>query len=79
MDYYTLVHDQLANKLGPDEAQAHVSKSLFVVVIGSNDLFSYFSKSSKVSSEYTPQQYVELMVSTLKGLLKVTNFPYPTW
>ncbi|XP_076895498.1 GDSL esterase/lipase At5g55050-like [Bidens hawaiensis] len=68
--YYSLVHEQLVQQLGSDEAQAHLSKSLFVVVIGSNDLFNYFNKNSKASKEYTPQQFVDLMVSTLKGLLK---------
>ncbi|XP_076895499.1 GDSL esterase/lipase At5g55050-like [Bidens hawaiensis] len=68
--YYSLVHEQLVQQLDSDEAQAHLSKSLFVVVIGSNDLFNYFNKNSKASKEYTPQQFVDLMVSTLKGLLK---------
>ncbi|KAD4386049.1 hypothetical protein E3N88_26218 [Mikania micrantha] len=68
--YYSLVHDQLVQQLGSDGAQAHLSKSLFLVVIGSNDLFGYFNKDSKVSKQYTPQQYVDLMASTLKGLLK---------
>ncbi|KAJ0765673.1 putative triacylglycerol lipase [Helianthus annuus] len=68
--YYSLVHEQLVQQLGPDEAQAHLSKSLFLVIIGSNDLFGYFNKNSKASKEYTPQQYVDLMASTLKGLLQ---------
>ncbi|XP_076925107.1 GDSL esterase/lipase At5g55050-like [Bidens hawaiensis] len=68
--YYSLVHEQLVQQLGSDEAQAHLSKSLFVVIIGSNDLFNYFNKNSKSSKEYTPQQFVDLMVSTLKGHLK---------
>ncbi|KAI7729950.1 hypothetical protein M8C21_031309 [Ambrosia artemisiifolia] len=73
VSYYSLVHDQLVQKLGSAGAQAHLAKSLFLVVIGSNDLFGYFnkdSKDSKVSKQYTPQQYVNLMASTLKGLLK---------
>ncbi|XP_076922226.1 GDSL esterase/lipase At5g55050-like [Bidens hawaiensis] len=68
--FYTLVHDQLVQKMGSVGAQAHLSKSLFLVVIGSNDLFGYFNKDSKASKQYTPQQYVDLMASTLKGLLK---------
>ncbi|GKB81929.1 putative triacylglycerol lipase [Tanacetum coccineum] len=68
--YYSLVHDQLVQQMGLDKAQAHLSKSLFLVVIGSNDLFGYFNKDSKISKQYTPQQYVDLMVSTLKGLMK---------
>nr|XP_043606389.1 GDSL esterase/lipase At5g55050 [Erigeron canadensis] len=70
VSYYSLVHDQLVQDLGSVGAQAHLSKSLFTIVIGSNDLFGYFNKDSKVSKQYTPQQYVDLMVSTLKGLMK---------
>lgn len=68
--YFSLVHDQLVQQMGSHGAQTHLSKSLFVIVIGSNDLFGYFNKDSKVSKQYTPQQYVDLMVSTLKGLIK---------
>lgn len=71
MGFYSLVHDQLVQQMGSSEAQAHLAKSLFLVVIGSNDLFGYFNKDSKVSKQYTPQQYVDLMVSTLKELMKV--------
>ncbi|KAI3717902.1 hypothetical protein L1987_69815 [Smallanthus sonchifolius] len=67
---YSLVHHLLVLNLGPDRAQARLSVSLFLVVIGSNDLFAYFNKSSIISKEYTPQQYVDLMVSTLKGEFK---------
>ncbi|KAC9625047.1 hypothetical protein E3N88_45527 [Mikania micrantha] len=70
VDYYSLVHEQLVRQLGSDGARTHVAKSLFAIVIGSNDLFAYFRKNSKVSKDYTPQQYVDLMVSTLKQLIK---------
>ncbi|CAI9283528.1 unnamed protein product [Lactuca saligna] len=68
--YYSLVHDQLVEQMGSNGAEAHLSKSLFLIVIGSNDLFGYFNKDSKVSKQYTPQQYIDLMASTLKGLIK---------
>ncbi|KAJ8754607.1 hypothetical protein K2173_010698 [Erythroxylum novogranatense] len=50
-------------------AQTQLSKSLIVIVIGSNDLFGY-SGSSKLQKSTTPQQYVDLMAATLKGLVK---------
>ncbi|XP_071692687.1 GDSL esterase/lipase At5g55050 isoform X2 [Rutidosis leptorrhynchoides] len=68
--YYSLVHDELVKQMGSTGAHAHLSKSIFLIVIGSNDLFGYFNKDSKVSKQYTPQQYVDLMASTLKGLMK---------
>lgn len=66
-----MVHDQLVQQLGSDRAQIHLAKSLFMIVIGSNDIFSYFKEASDVSREYNQQQYVDLMASTLKQLLKV--------
>jgi hypothetical protein len=51
-------------------AQKRLSKSLFVIVIGSNDIFDY-SGSSDLQKKSTPQQYVDSMVLTIKGLLKV--------
>ncbi|KAI3753964.1 hypothetical protein L2E82_26030 [Cichorium intybus] len=71
VEYFSLVNDQLVKQLGPSGAQVHLSKSLFAIVIGSNDFFTYFTTGSTVSIKYTPQQYVDLMVSTFKRLLKM--------
>ncbi|XP_071703853.1 GDSL esterase/lipase At5g55050-like [Rutidosis leptorrhynchoides] len=68
--FYFLVHDELIKQMGLDGAQAHLTKSIFLIVIGSNDLFGYFNEDSEVSKQYTPQQYVDLLASTLKGLMK---------
>nr|XP_043639786.1 GDSL esterase/lipase At5g55050-like [Erigeron canadensis] len=70
LDYYSLVHDQLVQQLGSTPAQTHLANSLFLVVIGSNDLLDYFNKDSNVSKKYTPSQYVHLMASTLKQFIK---------
>ncbi|KAK4484815.1 hypothetical protein RD792_007412 [Penstemon davidsonii] len=51
--------------MGSAATQEHLSKSIFPVVIGSNDIINYF-KSEKSST----QQYVALMVSTFKDQLK---------
>ncbi|GKC32231.1 GDSL esterase/lipase-like protein [Tanacetum coccineum] len=71
VEYLSLVHNKLVRQLGKSNAQMHLSKSIFIIVIGSNDMFSYFNVGSLVSKQYTPQQYVDLMVSTFKGLLKM--------
>lgn len=47
-----------------------LSKSLFVVVIGSNDIINYFKSDSKLPNTKAPQQYVDEMVSILQGQLK---------
>ncbi|KAM0063522.1 putative triacylglycerol lipase [Helianthus debilis subsp. tardiflorus] len=70
VDYFTMVRDRLVRQLGPSGAQARLSKSLFPIVIGTNDLFAYFTVGSLVAKLYTPQQYVDRMLSTFKGLFK---------
>ncbi|KAK4439783.1 GDSL esterase/lipase [Sesamum alatum] len=66
--FYT-VRQRLAKELGSN-VQEHLSKSLFPVVIGSNDIINYFRTGSDASQKYSPQQYVTLMVSNFKQLLK---------
>ncbi|CAK7349077.1 unnamed protein product [Dovyalis caffra] len=67
--YYESVYENLVQKLGLSGTQKLLSKSLFVVVVGGNDLLDY-SGSSDLQKKSTPQQYVDLMVLTLKELLK---------
>nr|GEX89334.1 hypothetical protein [Tanacetum cinerariifolium] len=50
VEYFTLVHNKLVQQLGQSGAQSHLSKSIFAVITGSNDLFSYFSVGSLVLS-----------------------------
>lgn len=69
VDYYTSVYEDLVQKLGSNEANKHLSKSLFVTVTGSNDLLRYFG-SSDLRKESTPQQYVDMMIFTLKAQMK---------
>ncbi|XP_022965085.1 GDSL esterase/lipase At5g55050 [Cucurbita maxima] len=69
IEYYSLVYQNLVVELGLSAAEAHLSKSLFTVVIGSNDIFGYH-ESSDLRKKYSPQQYVESMASTLKSQLK---------
>ncbi|XVE50680.1 hypothetical protein DITRI_Ditri01bG0182700 [Diplodiscus trichospermus] len=69
VENYLAVHKILVQQLGASAAEKHFSKSLFSIVIGSNDLFDYFG-SSDLRKKNTPQQFVELMAKTLKVQLK---------
>ncbi|XVF77407.1 hypothetical protein PTKIN_Ptkin14bG0040600 [Pterospermum kingtungense] len=64
---YEAVHRTLVQQLGTSAAEKHISKSLFTIVIGGNDLMDYFGSSRNNNS---PQQFVDLMVTTLNGQLK---------
>ncbi|CAK9321824.1 unnamed protein product [Citrullus colocynthis] len=67
--FYSTVYKNLVGELGSSGAAAHLSKSLFTVVIGSNDIFGYH-QSSDLRNKYSPQQYLDLMASTLESQLK---------
>ncbi|PON62695.1 Lipase [Parasponia andersonii] len=69
LEYYSLVHKTLVQQLGGPGAEKHLSKSLFAIVIGSNDLFGYF-RSTKLRSKITPEEYVNKMIVTLKDQLR---------
>eukprot|EP00262_Sarcandra_glabra_P009161 TRINITY_DN23195_c0_g1_i1.p1 TRINITY_DN23195_c0_g1~~TRINITY_DN23195_c0_g1_i1.p1 ORF type:complete len:377 (-),score=59.20 TRINITY_DN23195_c0_g1_i1:169-1242(-) len=70
IEYYSTVYGAVVQQLGSVEAQSHLSKSLFAVVIGSNDILGYFGSDSKLRSKYTPHQFVDLLVGTLTQQLK---------
>lgn len=69
VDYYLAVHKDLVQGLGASKAHTHLSKSLFTIVMGSNDIYNYFDSLSRS----TPQQYVNLIVLTFKEQMKVTK------
>ncbi|KAF2314186.1 hypothetical protein GH714_024073 [Hevea brasiliensis] len=65
---YESVYGVLVQKLGSSPAQKLLSKSLFAIVIGSNDIFGYSNSSDRNKS--TPQEYGDLMILTLKQLVQ---------
>ncbi|KAB2605931.1 GDSL esterase/lipase [Pyrus ussuriensis x Pyrus communis] len=69
VNYYSEVHQNIGLQLGSEGTKDHLSKSLFLIVIGSNDIFDYIKK-SKLQNEYTPHQYADLMASNLKEQLQ---------
>ncbi|CAN1339809.1 GDSL esterase/lipase At5g55050 [Linum perenne] len=73
VDYYQSVYQTLIQQMGSLEAQTHISKSIFAIVIGSNDIFGYSNSSSSTKQSTPPQMFVNLMATTLKSHLKVTN------
>ncbi|KAK7300057.1 hypothetical protein RJT34_10889 [Clitoria ternatea] len=64
VDQFSTVHEEMTKEVGAAALQKHLSKSIFVVVIGSNDIFGYF-QSSGLRKKNTPQQYVDSMASSL--------------
>ncbi|CAL0310886.1 unnamed protein product [Lupinus luteus] len=74
VDYYSQVHQQMMQQIGAPTLEKHLSKSIFLVVIGSNDIFGYFN-SKDLQHKSTPQQYADSMAASLRvHLQRVYNF-----
>ncbi|KAG6577454.1 GDSL esterase/lipase, partial [Cucurbita argyrosperma subsp. sororia] len=67
--FYGSVYKALVKDLGVNNAKEHASKSLYLIEIGSNDIFEYFG-SSNLRKTYTPPQYVDLMCRHFEKQLK---------
>ncbi|PSR85324.1 GDSL esterase/lipase [Actinidia chinensis var. chinensis] len=68
-EHYTKVYEDLVQELGSAAAQDHLSKSLFIVVIGSNDILGFFNSGSDQAKKTTPQQFIDSMILALKLVL----------
>ncbi|KAF3453446.1 hypothetical protein FNV43_RR03886 [Rhamnella rubrinervis] len=66
VDLFLEVNAALKRKL----ARKHLSKSLFIIVTGSNDIYSYFESPDFRNKSSKPQQFVNLMALTFKGQMK---------
>jgi hypothetical protein len=73
--YYSTVYGVIVQQLGTAGAQDHLSKSVFAIVIGSNELLNYAKSNS--ASKPTPKQFVDSFIPTLQGQLKVLFDLYP--
>ncbi|PKA46877.1 hypothetical protein AXF42_Ash021639 [Apostasia shenzhenica] len=49
MDFFSTAYAAMAAQIGAAEVQAHLAKSLFGIVIGSNDIFSFLNSDSRAS------------------------------
>ncbi|KAF5195578.1 GDSL esterase/lipase [Thalictrum thalictroides] len=71
IQYYTMVFTELVQQIGTVEAQKYFSKSLYALVIGSNDILGYFGGAgSNLHLKNTPQELTDSMTLMLKDYLK---------
>ncbi|XP_028553658.1 GDSL esterase/lipase At5g55050-like [Dendrobium catenatum] len=67
IEYLSTAYAAMVEQIGDRQTQEHLAKSIFTIIIGSNDIFDYV----KSNGEATPQQFVGSLTSTLQGQLKV--------
>ncbi|KAL9226115.1 hypothetical protein vseg_001965 [Gypsophila vaccaria] len=71
VECYTIVQEAIVQQFGQAEAAELLSKSIFAIVIGSNDILGYFgSTTSSQTQQTTPEEFVNSMVEAIKGQLK---------
>ncbi|KAJ6800445.1 GDSL esterase/lipase-like [Iris pallida] len=66
VEFFSRVCTDLVQQLGSDQANNHMAKSIFALVIGSNDIFSY----NKSPKNTPPQEFVNSMITNLGEHLK---------
>ncbi|XP_031405828.1 GDSL esterase/lipase At5g55050-like [Punica granatum] len=64
VEYYLKVYEYLRKRLGFAHAQKRLSKSLFFIVIGSNDILNY---SRSIDQNKPPKKHVNQMTTLLKA------------
>ncbi|KNA16549.1 hypothetical protein SOVF_088330 [Spinacia oleracea] len=71
VEYFGTVQEKIVQQLGLQQAQKTLSKSVFTIVIGSNDIFGYYgSSTSSQMKKGTPLQYAASMLLAFKGQFK---------
>ncbi|CAN6850272.1 unnamed protein product [Brassica oleracea] len=69
LDLWRSIHQELTRKLGSSKAQIHISKSLFVMIIGSNDVLDYY-RNLELRQQINAQQYMQSIADKYKEHLK---------
>ncbi|XP_072956771.1 GDSL esterase/lipase At5g55050-like [Typha angustifolia] len=70
LDYFSSVYEALVQQLGSSEALNHLAKSIFAIVIGSNDMLNYVKSSSANKLKTSTQQLVDSMTLSLQDQIK---------
>ncbi|KAG9143185.1 hypothetical protein Leryth_010127 [Lithospermum erythrorhizon] len=73
VEMFGSVVQKLEKQLNTNGVHKHISNSLFVIVIGSNDMFGYFGSNSEFAKTTSPQQYVDMMISTFQFQFKALH------
>ena len=72
IEYLATVQGKMVQEVSQEGADKILSKAVFAIVIGSNDILGYFGSSpSSQLKKGTPQEYVDSMLTAVKSQLKV--------
>ena len=73
MSYHKNIVHKITQQVGLDDGQSFLNQSLYFVFIGSNDFLGNYIRNSSHDSKLTPQQFIDLLISSYATQLKVRN------
>ena len=72
---FATVRSNLSVRVSTGETNLLLSKSIFLISTGGNDIFGYFSQ-NKSPNDIEKQQFITTLISVYKGHLKVTSLSH---
>jgi hypothetical protein len=70
IEYFSDLRDQMSARLGANRASTVLSKSIFLISAGANDVFDFFLQNTSLDANAL-QQFREAVVSTYDSHVKV--------
>ena len=72
IQHFATIRSNLSVRVTTGETNLLLSKSIFLVSTGGNDILGYFSQ-NKSPNDIEKQQFIYTLISVYKGHLKVTS------
>ena len=61
----------LSKELGDAEAKHFLFRAVYIISVGSNDYAVPFTRNSSIFQSYTPEEYVDMVISNLTFVIEV--------
>ena len=74
LHYFKKLAKPLRTKLGHEETKKLLARAVYLISIGSNDYFVLATSNSSALQTYSPEGYVDIVISNLTSVIKVITF-----
>ena len=61
----------MSKELGDAEAKKLLFRAVYIISVGSNDYAVPFTRNSSIFQSYTPEEYVDMVISNLTFVIEV--------
>lgn len=66
----------LSKELGDAEAEKLLFRAVYIISVGSNDYAVPFTRNSSIFQSYSPEEYVDMVISNLTFVIKVRKITF---